>query len=219
MNANIFGTFFESIRTSVSEIFAHKLRSTLTLVGIVLGTTSLVVMVSVIGGAAESVKAGFNDLGFDGVMFAVPQRPEDVMEQKKQGYSRGLRSSDVDVINRGKELVTSAAPLAATKDRVRMNGRDFNVAIEGVTPEYGAIRGRGAASGRYLLDADVESTAAVAVIGQKIAKDAMESMAGYEVPGWVDLNPGEMTLRIVALPTTDQIPFDVNTNLIIEFYR
>ena len=55
--------------------------------------------------------------------------------------------------------------------------------------------------------------------GQKIAKDAMESMAGYEVPGWVDLNPGEMTLRIVALPTTDQIPFDVNTNLIIEFYR
>ena len=175
MNANIFGTFFESIRTSASEIFAHKLRSTLTLVGIVLGTTSLVVMVSVIGGAAESVKAGFNDLGFDGVMFAVPQRPEDVMEQKKQGYSRGLRSSDVDVINRGKELVTSAAPLAATKDRVRMNGRDFNVAIEGVTPEYGAIRGRGAASGRYLLDADVESTAAVAVIGQKIAKDAFGS--------------------------------------------
>ncbi|MFZ4575486.1 MAG: 30S ribosomal protein S4 [Phycisphaerales bacterium] len=55
--------------------------------------------------------------------------------------------------------------------------------------------------------------------GQKLAKDAMESMAGYEVPGWMDLNPGEMTLRIVALPTTDQIPFDVNTNLIIEFYR
>lgn len=183
MNPSTLGTFFEAVRTSASEIFAHKLRSTLTLVGIVLGTTSLVVMVSVIGGAAESVKAGFNDLGFDGVMFAVPQRPEDVMEQKKQGYSRGLRSSDVDVINAGKELVTSAAPLAATRDRVRMNGRDFNVAIEGVTPEYGIIRGRGAASGRYLLDADVETTAAVAVIGQKIAKDAFgaEDPVGREI--------------------------------------
>jgi len=54
---------------------------------------------------------------------------------------------------------------------------------------------------------------------QKIAKESMESMAGHEVPGWMELNPAESTLKIVALPTSDQIPFDVNTNLIIEFYR
>lgn len=53
----------------------------------------------------------------------------------------------------------------------------------------------------------------------KLAKESMESLAGFEVPGWLELNPSEMTLRVVALPTTDQIPFDVNTNLIIEFYR
>ena len=117
-------TLWEAVRTSVNEVFAHKLRSTLTLVGIVLGTTSLVVMVSVIGGAAESIKAGFADLGFDGVMFAVPSRPEDRIERKKQGYSRGLRSSDVAVINHGKELIESAAPLAATRDRVRINGHE-----------------------------------------------------------------------------------------------
>jgi len=55
--------------------------------------------------------------------------------------------------------------------------------------------------------------------GQRLAKEAMESLAGYEVPGWLDLNPSEFKLRVVAKPTTDQIPFDVNTNLIIEFYR
>ena len=54
---------------------------------------------------------------------------------------------------------------------------------------------------------------------QKLAKEAMESLAGYEVPGWLELNPSESTLRMVAVPTSDQIPFDVNTNLIIEFYR
>lgn len=53
----------------------------------------------------------------------------------------------------------------------------------------------------------------------KLAKEAMESMAGFEVPGWLDLNPSEMVLKVVALPATDQIPFDVNANLIIEFYR
>ena len=45
----------ESIRSSAAEILAHKLRSILTLAGIVLGTTALVVMVSVIGGAAKAV--------------------------------------------------------------------------------------------------------------------------------------------------------------------
>lgn len=53
----------------------------------------------------------------------------------------------------------------------------------------------------------------------KLLREAMESLAGHEVPGWMELNPSELTLRIVALPTTDQIPFDVNANLIIEFYR
>jgi small subunit ribosomal protein S4 len=54
---------------------------------------------------------------------------------------------------------------------------------------------------------------------QKLARENMESLSGHEVPGWMDFNPGELTVRIVALPTSDQVPFDVNTNLIIEFYR
>ncbi|MCA3005765.1 MAG: 30S ribosomal protein S4 [Planctomycetaceae bacterium] len=54
---------------------------------------------------------------------------------------------------------------------------------------------------------------------QKLARENRESMAGLEVPQWIDFNPSELTAKIVALPTSDQIPFDVNPNLIIEFYR
>mgnify|MGYP001036700084 CR=1 FL=1 len=53
----------------------------------------------------------------------------------------------------------------------------------------------------------------------KVIREAMESMAGHEVPGWLDFTPSELKVKVVALPTTDQVPFDVNTNLIIEFYR
>lgn len=53
----------------------------------------------------------------------------------------------------------------------------------------------------------------------KLSREAMESMAGHEVAGWIDFVPAELTVKVVALPTTDQIPFDVNANLIIEFYR
>jgi len=54
---------------------------------------------------------------------------------------------------------------------------------------------------------------------QKLIRENMESLSGHEVPGWLELNPAELTLRVVALPTSDQIPFDVNPNLIVEFYR
>lgn len=53
----------------------------------------------------------------------------------------------------------------------------------------------------------------------KLLRENMETLAGHEVPGWIDFNPSELTARVIALPTPDQIPFEVNTNLIIEFYR
>jgi small subunit ribosomal protein S4 len=54
---------------------------------------------------------------------------------------------------------------------------------------------------------------------EKVIRENMESMGGHEVPGWIAFNPSELNTKIAALPTKDQIPFDVNTNLIIEFYR
>ena len=115
----------EAVRTSLAEILAHKLRSGLTLVGIVLGTTALVVMVSVIGGLALSVQQGLTDLGFDGVIFVVPQKTEDRIEKKKEGYSRGLRSADAHVIEPGREVIREAAPVLGLGDETaRINGRD-----------------------------------------------------------------------------------------------
>lgn len=53
----------------------------------------------------------------------------------------------------------------------------------------------------------------------KLLRENMESMVGHIVPEWVDFNPGELSAKIAALPTSDQIPFEVNPNLIVEFYR
>ena len=47
----------------------------------------------------------------------------------------------------------------------------------------------------------------------------MESLPGHEVPAWLSFDPSTLTGNVVAPPTPDQIPFDVNMNLIIEFYR
>ena len=174
----------ESVRTSAAEIWSHKLRSALTLVGIVLGTTALVVMVSVIGGLAVAVQKGLDDLGFDGVVFAVPRAATDRIELKKQGYSRGMRAADGLVIEAGRETIDEAAPVIGLGDEtVRMNGRTLKALVEGVTPEWGRIRKRVPEAGRYLADRDVETRATVALLGQKIKKDVFgdEEALGREV--------------------------------------
>ena len=43
--------------------------------------------------------------------------------------------------------------------------------------------------------------------------------AGHNVPGWLEWNPAQLTAKINALPTPEDVPFEVNMNLIIEFYR
>ena len=65
----------EITRASFVEIRAHKMRSGLTLLGIVLGTLSITVMTSMLDGVVASVWEGFRDLGFDGVMFVQGREP------------------------------------------------------------------------------------------------------------------------------------------------
>jgi small subunit ribosomal protein S4 len=52
-----------------------------------------------------------------------------------------------------------------------------------------------------------------------LVRENMESMAGLQVPAWLSFDPSTLTADALSVPTSDQIPFDVNMNLIVEFYR
>ncbi len=53
----------------------------------------------------------------------------------------------------------------------------------------------------------------------KVLRDNMEQNAGHNVPGWLEWNPWQMTAKVNAIPSPEDVPFEVNLNLIIEFYR
>ena len=53
----------------------------------------------------------------------------------------------------------------------------------------------------------------------KVLRDNMEQNAGHNVPGWLEWNPSQLTAKVNAIPSPDDVPFEVNLNLIIEFYR
>ena len=84
---------------------------------------------------------------------------------------------------------------------------------------HGHVQINGRKTDRPSYQVEVGDVLTLKTKAQKLAKESMESLAGYEVPGWLEVNPGEMKARMIAVPSTDQIPFDDNTNLIIEFNR
>jgi small subunit ribosomal protein S4 len=84
---------------------------------------------------------------------------------------------------------------------------------------HGHIMVNGRKTDRPSFEVSVGDVLTLKPKAQKLARENMESLAGHEVPGWLELNPAEMTVRVTALPAPDQIPFDVNPNLIVEFYR
>lgn len=53
----------------------------------------------------------------------------------------------------------------------------------------------------------------------KVLRENMEMNAGHNVPNWIEFNPAQLTARINAMPNVEDVPFEVNMNLIIEFYR
>ena len=53
----------------------------------------------------------------------------------------------------------------------------------------------------------------------KLLRENQETLSGHQVPSWLDFNPAQLEAKIVAVPTPELIPFEMNANLIIEFYR
>src|SRR4051812_9861663 len=53
----------------------------------------------------------------------------------------------------------------------------------------------------------------------KLLRENMESLAGHQLPAWLEFNPAQLEAKVAALPVPEQIPFEINANLIIEFYR
>lgn len=162
--------FWEAVRTSLTEVWAHKLRSLLTLVGVILGSMAVVIMVTLIDGIKVMVWEGFYGLGYDGVMFVSYRPPDDPTERKKSYQSRGLTVRDVDALEEWGSKFQHVAALNATESVVRAGDEELRVRVFGVTPSYGVVRNRGISAGRWLMESDAAERRKVAVLGVDLAE-------------------------------------------------
>ena len=158
----------EIMTGGITEIRYHKLRAFLTLIGIILGTGSIIFMTSMLNGIVLSVWDGFNALGYDGVMYVVEKTPKDSIERARFAQSIGLRPDDAEILMSRKELVTDVAPVQYSNLMLSNVGKPREARVAGVTPSYADVRKRNVAFGRFFNENDMRSFAKVCILGHRL---------------------------------------------------
>lgn len=165
----------EAIRTTLVEVWSHKMRSFLTLIGVVLGTMAVVVMVSLIEAVKVEVWRGIDSLGLRGVLFVSQETPASDLDAKRSHLSNGLRAEDAQRLVAADNTISAAAPIAYTQQIVAWGEHSKSIRLAGTTTQYAEVFGRRAGAGRNLVDIDIKRARRVIVLGHLLAEEIFGS--------------------------------------------
>ena len=185
----------EILTSGLQEIRHHKLRSFLTLTGVILGTGSILFMTSMLNGIILSVWDGIAELGYDGVLYVVQRTPRDAVERARFGQSEGLRPSDAAMLLKRRELVEAVAPVQIEEVTISRGSIRREVQVSAVTPDYAFVRRRGVALGRTFTVNDERSFAKVCILGHRLRL----RLFGVEDPQGQEVLIGGQRFRVVGV--------------------
>jgi len=161
----------EAVRTTLVEVWSHKLRSFLTLIGVVLGTMAVVTMVSLIEAVKVEIWKGIDSLGLRGVLFVSQEAPASDLDAKRSHLSEGLRIEDAQRLVAADNMISAAAPVAYSRQVVAWGDRTKSIRLTGTTTQYAEVFERRAGKGRNISHLDVERSRRVIVLGHLLAEE------------------------------------------------
>ena len=192
---------WEIVKGGLVELWAHKLRSTLTLTLLMLGVFALVVMTSVMDGVMDKIAAGFDGMSWDGTVMLAPDSPETTEEQKRFAMSPGLRAEDLPRLTAPDPKVLAYLPRATKQSAVKVAGGTERCWVNGVWPDYGRWMNRKIGMGRGLTDDDERRRSTVAVVGATLGS----KLFGGADPVGRDITVEGVRFRIVGVQAPSQI--------------
>ena len=181
-----------SLKMALRSIGANKMRSALTMLGIIIGVMALVVLVSLVGGATSSVTDAVSGLGTS--MLTVS-----ISDDKGQPI-------DLATVNRWMEEEDDLgliAPYISESATASANGESGTVTVYGVTPAYYEVQGLQLVMGRFLKTSDVENHTYICVINETAATE----LIGYTdcVGQAISLNGVEYTIAGILSDDEDNL--------------
>ena len=160
--------WLESGKMAVKTLTANKLRTSLTMLGMIIGNASVIAMIGIGQGAQKLASEQFESLG-PNVLFVSPGSSQ--ARQRTTNLPRTLVWNDAKAIASQVPSVKGVAAQRQTQLPLIYGGRNRSSLITGTTPEFLSVRDFAIEKGRFLTDSDLERNNRVAVLGAQIATD------------------------------------------------
>ncbi|HYE66092.1 MAG TPA: ABC transporter permease [Pyrinomonadaceae bacterium] len=178
------------IRIAFRALMRNKMRAALTMLGIIIGVSAVIAMVSIGQGAQASVQAQINSMGTN-LLFvsAGAQNVGGVRSGAGDSGTNTLTIEDLEAIRREVPSVAMVSPVINARSQLVAGNQNWNASVQGVSEQFPDIRKWSVQSGVFFSEGDVRTAARVIVLGQTIADNLFQGV-----------DPVGQTVRVMNLP-------------------
>ena len=157
------------VKVASQSIIKNKMRTLLTMLGIIIGVGAVIVMVAVGLGARSQIRDQINNLGTNMLVIAPGSSNMGGVNQGAGSFNR-LTIADADKIEREAMLVNAVSPVITTRVQAVAGGTNWRAEVNGVSEDYAIIRDWQTGSGAWFTEMDVRTNRKVALLGATVAE-------------------------------------------------
>ena len=190
----------ETLRTAIDAIRTRRMRSALTVLGILIGIAAVILTVGLGQGAQAQVASQINSLGSNLLIVTPGSATNSNGVRGGRGSASSLTSADVAVLADRSVApdIAAVAPVSSSQQSVVANGTNWTTSIVGTTPSWLGVRARSVQTGRFFTDAEQASAGRVAVVGSTTA----EQLFGARSPVGQTMNVGGLEVTVIGVLNT-----------------
>jgi putative ABC transport system permease protein len=187
-------SWLETLRTGFNGVRSHRLRSALTVLGILIGISGVIIAVGLGEGASAQVTSEINSLGSNVLTITPGSSTSSSGIRQALGSASTLTMSDVSALESKVDApdVKAVVPITSSSEVLTAGSETATTSVQGTTPTWLGVRGRTLAEGRFVDNQDVKDHSAVGVLGATTASELFSR--GDPVGQTVDVNGVPVTI-------------------------
>ena len=176
-----------------SSLIANKMRSLLTMLGIIIGVAAVIALVSIGYGVRQQITESISSLGSN-LLMVYPGAPRTPGVRPLAGANKTIKLSDYEAISK-MDSVQAASPVAANSYLTVYMSKNWTTTVNGANADFQYVNNWSMKSGRFITDSQIERRERVAVIGATVAKN----LFGDEDPIGKDVRIDKNSFKIVGV--------------------
>ncbi len=186
--------YSESMRMALTALLANKLRSLLTMLGIIIGVGAVIAMISVGMGVRKNVTDSIASLGSN-MLVIMPGSANRGGVRSAAGSTITLKYDDAEAIQKRVRNIDYVSPTVSGSYQIVYGNQNWNSSVTGVTPDYMSIQSLKVQSGSFITESDMSKRNRVAVIGTTVASN----LFGTENPVGKNIRVNNAPYKIIGV--------------------